>query len=113
MLEPAASFVGAVRPDKLNPAPVTLASKIFSSLEPVFDILIVWVASVFTVTFPKLAADGVRLIARVPELLTEPQPASHSPATNIATGIARLRTVKKRIPTAETTRLGTYKTPVD
>ena len=112
MLEPAASFVGVFRPDKLNPAPLIWAPKIFSSDVPVFDTFIVCVASVLTVTLPKLAADGVRVTVPVPflEPPTEPQPVSDSPTDNIATRIARLRT-KRRIPTLETTFLGTHKPP--
>jgi hypothetical protein len=95
-LDPAASFVGALIPDRLNPVPTISALKIFSSPVPVFDTLIVCVASVFTVTLPKVAADGVMLTARVlpPESPIEPHPESVSPAASIATGMVK-RAVKR------------------
>jgi hypothetical protein len=54
----------------------------------VLDTLIVCVTSVFRVTLPKVAADGVVLSARVPPPLppTEPHPESESPAANIGDG---------------------------
>src|ERR1700740_1332318 len=112
MLEPAASFVGPFRPDKLNPAPLILAPKIFSSDVPVFDTLIVCVSTVLPVPLRKLAADGVRVTVPVPllEPPTEPQPVSDSPAANMATGIARLRT-HRRISKEKTTLIGTHKPP--
>jgi hypothetical protein len=115
VLEPAASFVGTVvSPDKLKPVPAISALKIFNSPVPVFETLIVCVVSVLTVTFPKPAADGVTVIARVPlpppESPTSPQPANERPAANIAKGIAGFR-AKLRTAAAETTRLGTQKPP--
>jgi hypothetical protein len=108
-LDPAASFVGAPIPDRLNPVPTISALKIFSSLVPVFDTLIVCGASVFTVTLPKVAADGVMLSARVlpPESPIEPHPESVSPAAIIAMGMVKLA-VKRRIPRTD---LNTQKPP--
>ena len=59
---------------------------------PVFDTLTVCVESLFRITLPKVAAEGVMVNARVPppEPPTRPHPESDSPAANIAMEIARL-----------------------
>ena len=65
MLAPAATVIGAVNPDRLNPVPVTLACEIVRAAVPVFESITVCVAEVFTVRLPKLTAVGVTLIAGV------------------------------------------------
>jgi hypothetical protein len=67
ILEPAAIVAGAVSPDILKPAPEMVVLEIARSAVPVFDTFIGWVDSVLTVTLPKLAEEGVTLIAGVPE----------------------------------------------
>ena len=65
VLAPAATVVGTVSPDMLNPAPVIGASEIARAAVPVFESVTVCVAEVFTVRLPKLTAAGVTLMAGV------------------------------------------------
>ena len=72
MLAPAATVTGALRPDILNPIPARVACEIARSALPVFESFTVWLAEVLTVTFPKLTAAGVTLIAAVDEVTPVP-----------------------------------------
>src|ERR1700720_2045392 len=65
MLAPAATVIGAVSPDRLNPVPLTLACDIVSAAVPVFERVTLWLADVFTVWLPKATAPGVTLMAGV------------------------------------------------
>ena len=64
-LAPAATVVGGVSPDMLNPVPVILACEIERAAVPVFERVTVCVAEVFTVRLPKFTAAGVTVIAGV------------------------------------------------
>jgi hypothetical protein len=107
ILEPAATVAGAVSPDMLKPAPEMVVLEIARSAVPVFDTFIVWVDSVLTVTLPKLAEEGVTLIAGVPEpglpppvplLPVTPQPTRPGPEIS-----KTARKAKSRIDAGEAT----------
>jgi hypothetical protein len=62
VLVPAAIVSGALMPEILNPAPVTLADEIVRPADPPFDTVIVCELLVPVETLPKAAVDGVAAI---------------------------------------------------
>ena len=62
-LEPAATVAGTARPEMLKPEPAAFTCEIASGAVPVFESLIVWLASAFTATLPKFTEEGVTLIS--------------------------------------------------
>ena len=65
VLAPAATVIGSVSPDMLNPVPARVACEIARSALPVLESFTVWLAEVLTVRLPKLTTVGVTLIAGV------------------------------------------------
>jgi hypothetical protein len=62
MLMPAATVIGAPRPDMLKPIPLRVACEITRSVVLVLDNLTVWLVWVLIFTSPKLTTEGVMLI---------------------------------------------------